>query len=256
MQISRLEDVALFLDFDGTLVDFAPTPEGVYVSDELRQVLAGLALQLNGALALVSGRGLESLAGLVDLPLTMAGSHGAEWRFGDGPVMQRELESSQFISIRAKLLSFAEEQGLIVEDKGHAAAIHYRGKEHLRDLVDSYIEDELMLAECTDIRVIKGNCVREIQPVGVDKGVAIAHFMSTYPFAGRRPVYIGDDTTDEDGFAWVNQHEGVSIKVGGGDTCAGVRFSDTGEVLAFLHLQLKRLEEMNERAKSGIGVNR
>ncbi|MDO3388440.1 trehalose-phosphatase [Gilvimarinus sp. SDUM040013] len=256
MQITCTENIGLFLDFDGTLVDFAQTPEGVYVPEELRQVLGALAVQLNGALALVSGRALDSLSGLINLPLTMAGSHGAEWRYGDGPVMHRDLESAEFVKIKAKLLEYAEDRGLIVEDKGHAIALHYRGKEHLREALDSYIDDQLSLGERTDMRVIKGNCVREIQPVGVDKGVAIAHFMSTSPFIGRQPVYIGDDTTDEDGFAWVNQNGGVSIKVGPGESCAGVRLCDTGEVLAFLQLQLKRLEDVNERAKSGVGVNR
>ncbi|HEY7886410.1 MAG TPA: trehalose-phosphatase, partial [Cellvibrionaceae bacterium] len=105
---------------------------------------------------------------------------------------------------------------------------------------------DLGLSTCEDIRVIAGNCVREIQPTGVDKGVAIARFMGLAQFAGRQPVYIGDDTTDEDGFAWVNKHDGISIKVGEGDTCAKRRLANTGEVFAFLQEQLNKLRPLDE----------
>lgn len=256
MHISNPEKLALFLDFDGTLVDFASTPEGVVVSHKLRRLLGELALQLEGALALVSGRSIGSLSELVKLPLTMAGSHGAEWRYGDGPLNHADIAFGEFNNIKSRLLEFAELQSLIAEDKGHAVALHYRGQEDKKSILDALIDDELMLGARTDVRVIRGNCVREIQPVGVDKGGAIAQFMSREPFAGRQPVYIGDDTTDEDAFAWVNDHGGVSIKVGEGDTCAGVRFTDTGEVLAFLQLQLDKLRQLNERTQFGTGADR
>jgi trehalose 6-phosphate phosphatase len=256
MHMTHSENIALFLDFDGTLVDFASTPEGVYVSDELRQVLGGLAVQLNGALALVSGRSLESLSSLLDLPLTMAGSHGAEWRYGDGPLQQSELGNHGFDNVRALLLSFADKHALIAEDKGHAVALHYRTNPDKQPTLEAYIADELGLDQNQEVRVIRGNCVYEIQPVGVDKGVAIARFMSSDPFTGRQPVYIGDDTTDEDGFAWVNAQGGVSIKVGEGPSCAGVRLSDTGEVLAFLQLQLDKLRQLDDRTKFGVGADR
>ncbi|WP_339900490.1 trehalose-phosphatase [uncultured Gilvimarinus sp.] len=256
MEIKDTSNLALFLDFDGTLVDFAATPEGVVVSSELRDVLAQLALRLNGALALVSGRSIESLGGLINLPLSMAGSHGAEWRYGDGPVSNTELGNQSFREIRSLLLSFAEKNHLIAEDKGHAVALHYRKNPAKQPEIEAYIATQLALDDSDQVRVIRGNCVYEIQPVGVDKGVAIARFMSTPPFSGRQPVYIGDDTTDEDGFAWVNAQGGVSIKVGEGPSCANVRLSDTGEVLAFLQLQLDKLRQLDDRTKLGIGANR
>lgn len=256
MQITRTDNMALFLDFDGTLVDFASTPEGVQVPQELLQTLNDLAVQLDGALALVSGRSIDSLSQLVQLPLPIAGSHGAEWRLAAGPVVERDLSSGAFDGIKSKLLQYAEKADLIAEDKGHAVALHYRGKEDLRESLDHFIDTDLRLNERTDMRVIKGNCVREIQPTGVDKGVAIAHFMGMEPFKGRQPVYIGDDTTDEDGFAWVNHNGGVSIKVGEGNTCAGVRLADTGEVFAFLRGQLDKLRQLNDRTQSRAGSNR
>ncbi|WP_339616381.1 trehalose-phosphatase [uncultured Gilvimarinus sp.] len=256
MNITQTDNIALFLDFDGTLVDFADTPEGVIVSPVLRDVLAQLSLQLNGALALVSGRSIQSLNALVGLPLTMAGSHGAEWRYGDGVLQSAALSNPVFAQVRTQLLGFADKHGLIAEDKGHAVALHYRTNPDKQPTLEAYIADELGLDQNQEVRVIRGNCVYEIQPVGVDKGVAIARFMSSDPFTGRQPVYIGDDTTDEDGFAWVNAQGGVSIKVGEGPSCAGVRLSDTGEVLAFLQLQLDKLRQLDDRTKFGVGADR
>ncbi|WP_049720948.1 trehalose-phosphatase [Gilvimarinus polysaccharolyticus] len=256
MKIAQIDKVALFLDFDGTLVNFATTPEGVHVSVELKDMLAQISLHLNGALALVSGRSISSLSGLLDLPLTMAGSHGAEWCYSGGPVQRVDLNNNTFAEIRSALLTFANKHDLIAEDKGHAVALHYRTKMETQPLLETYIADELELDKSEAIRVIRGNCVYEVQPVGVDKGVAIARFMSDAPFKGRQPVYIGDDATDEDGFAWVNAHDGISIKVGDGSSCAKARIANTGEVLAFLKLQLDKLRHQNDRTKPRVGINR
>lgn len=256
MNFNDIENPAYFLDFDGTLVNFADDPEGVYVADELRQALTGLEQITNGAIALISGRSISSLSNLIQLPLSMAGSHGAEWRVGDGDIESVSLESDAFQGIKTSLLSFAEVHGLIVEDKGHAVALHYRVKPELKAVLDDYIDSDLMLGQRTDVRVIRGNCVREIQPKGVDKGVAIARFMGMPPFEGRVPVYVGDDTTDEDGFAWVNDHDGISVKVGTGDSCAKYRLSDPGEVFAFLRGQLDKLRQLNDRTQSRTGSDR
>src|SRR5690554_730932 len=249
MNIKRLENIALFLDFDGTLVDFAPEPESVVVSEPLRDALTQLKRHLKGALALVSGRSIASLSGLLDVPLTMAGSHGAQWRYANGPLHSLGQDSEAFNKLRAQLLHFAADQRVIAEDKGHAVALHYRTQPHKQAALEAYIFTELNLDNNADVRVIRGNCVYEVQPVGFDKGVAIARFMARAPFARRQPVFIGDDTTDEDGFAWVNVHGGISIKVGQGPSCARERLSDTGEVLAFLQRQLEKLRQLDDRAK-------
>ncbi|UTF61587.1 trehalose-phosphatase [Gilvimarinus sp. DA14] len=247
---------AFFLDFDGTLVDFAEDPEAVLVPEALSNVLSDISLLSDGALALVSGRSIQSLSSLVKLPLSMAGSHGAEWCVAGGEVQHMSLQTPEFVEAKAALLGFAEKYALIAEDKGHAIAIHYRVKPELKDRLDHFIDQELALSHSAEMRVIRGNCVREIQPCGVDKGFAIARFMSMPAFKGRAPIYIGDDTTDEDGFAWVNAHGGVSLKVGGGDSCAVGRLSDTGEVLAFLHGQLDKLRQVNDRTQSRAGTDR
>lgn len=232
---------ALFLDFDGTLVEFASTPEAVVVSRELQLLLQAWNKALSGAVCLVSGRSLDSLRALVDLPLCMAGSHGSEWWYGRGEVESLALENPSFCKLKTQLQAFAREENLLAEDKGHSLAMHFRQSPEKEAALDTYIDRQLQ--GVTHVRLIKGNCVREIQPQGVDKGTALGHFMQNAPFKGRRPVYLGDDTTDEDAFAWVNQRSGLSVKVGSGETCAQYRLSHCGEVFAFLTTQLKKLDE-------------
>ncbi|MCG9697461.1 trehalose-phosphatase [Shewanella sp. Isolate11] len=239
--------MALFLDFDGTLVEFAQTPEGVTVPNRLTDILQRLDLHLNGAIALISGRTLKSLANLVDMPLNMAGSHGAEWQHPNGIPYSQSIAHPSFLAIKNQLLNYANCHNLIAEDKGDAIAIHYRQAPAQQQQLDDYIADTLKSEDPKEIRVIRGNCVREIQIAGSDKGVAIARFMSKPPFYGRRAIFIGDDTTDEDGFAWVNDNGGISIKVGDGPSCAQQRLSNTGEVLAFLTMKVAQLEKQEER---------
>lgn len=233
---------ALFLDFDGTLVGFADTPEAVEVSQELRTLLTAWHSKLNGALALISGRELSSLQRHVDLPLPMAGSHGAEWWYGTGQVQSLSLINDEFRHIKQQLKILAQQENLLLEDKGKALAIHFRQQPEKEQRLDSYLDEILFRFPSAKVRLIKGNCVRELQPLGVDKGVALARFMQTNPFKDRRPVYLGDDTTDEDAFAWVNMNQGLSIKVGEGPSCARARMNNPGEVFAFLKSQLIKLD--------------
>jgi trehalose 6-phosphate phosphatase len=236
-------------------VEFADAPEAVIVTAELRETLADLSGLLDGALALVSGRSIASLDGLLGLPLALAGNHGAQWRDAKGAVKTMALVNPAFAQVRSRLLAFAARHGLIAEDKNDAVAIHYRQHPHLQPQLEAFIANELALDDSPELRVIRGNCVYEVQPSGVDKGVAIARFMQGAPFKGRRPIYIGDDTTDEDGFAWVNAEGGVSIKVGQGPSCAQQRLAGTGEVLAFLQSQRQRLRQSHDQAKPRTGAD-
>lgn len=226
-------EFALFLDFDGTLVDFAHSPGAVEVSEELRELLQGLLEAFGGALAVISGRSIASLDELVRLPeLPVAGGHGAEWRLPGGEIQSVSPDSPELAIAAERITSFADSKGLLLEDKSHSLALHFRQKPELETVIDQFLADNV---DCLDgLRVIYGNCVREIQPLGVDKGKAVAQFMRDLPYKGRRPCYLGDDTTDEDAFAWVKDQGGVAIKVGSGSTCASQRLGDTGEVLEFL----------------------
>lgn len=223
---------ALFLDFDGTLVDFADRPEAVVVPSHLPILLSELFTALNGAVALVSGRSIDSVDALLDLPLIpIAGGHGAEWRF-NGTTQSVELSSSDFSNAVALMTAFAASHDLLFENKSHSFALHFRQHPQLKTKVDEFIAEQI--ESLPEIRVIYGNCVREVQPRGMDKGKAVARFMQLPPFMGRRPIYIGDDTTDEDAFQWVNANHGWSVKVGGGMTAAQHRLNTVADVGQYL----------------------
>jgi trehalose 6-phosphate phosphatase len=206
---------ALFLDVDGTLLEIAETPQSVQVPPTLRQLLVSLSLRLGGALALVSGRTLNDLDHLfAPLRFCAAGVHGWERREVTGCVRRPQLDPHSLDSARHQLRRFAERYpGLILEDKGHALAMHFRRVPYL----SAEVSDAVMAA-CRRLggafAVQAGKCVFEIRPEGCTKGTAVRAFMQEPPFQNRLPIYIGDDLTDEDAFAIVNEVGGISIKVG------------------------------------------
>jgi trehalose 6-phosphate phosphatase len=206
---------ALFLDVDGTLLEIAETPQSVHVPPTLRQLLVSLSLRLDGALALVSGRTLNDLDHLfAPLRFCAAGVHGWERRQVTGCVSRPQLDPRSLDCARDHLRRFAKRYpGLIVEDKGHALAVHFRRHPHLSAEVRDAVN-----AACRQLggafAVQAGKCVFEIRPEGCTKGTAVSAFMQEPPFSNRLPIYIGDDLTDEDAFAMVNAVGGISIKVG------------------------------------------
>lgn len=204
---------ALFLDVDGTLVAIAPRPHEVRVDPELPLLLGGLRSACDGALALVSGRRLADIDGLFSpLRLPAAGVHGWQRRRADGAPVVAEEPTEMLRPLRRGLAVWAATRpGLLFEDKGGSLALHYRlAPEHgpgLRRLARRLVARE------TQLRMIDGRKVIEVLPLGIDKGTAIAAFLAEPPFAGRLPVYAGDDTTDEDGFRVVNRLGGITIRV-------------------------------------------
>lgn len=233
LPLPEIEKTAIFLDFDGTLVDFAATPEAVTVPADLKRLLSELSGALDGALALVTGRSLASLDGLLgDASLCAAGCHGAEWRHGPEEKGSVGDDSESLSAAREALTDFSHQHGLLLEGKPYSLALHFRHHPHLQDEIDRWIGENL--SAYSDLRVLNGKSVREVQLDGVHKGVAVERFMQTAPFAGRVPVYLGDDVTDEDAFEWVNHHGGLSIKVGAGETIANHRLADFRAVYAWL----------------------
>ena len=229
-------DWALFLDVDGTILKFASTPEGVAPPDGLRGLLESVAGALGGALALVSGRTIADLDHLfAPLRLPLAGLHGLERRDAQGQVhILAEAESLDHL--RAPLAELAgSREGLLLEDKGRALAVHYRRTPGQAAAVRQEV-DRLVEPSNRDLRVIHGNMVSEIKPRRADKGTAIRAFMAEAPFAGRRPVFLGDDVTDEDGFAAVDQLGGLAIRVGEDEreTRASYSLADVDAVVAWL----------------------
>lgn len=207
------DDWALFLDVDGCLLEFADTPGGVAVPPGLVETLAGLARRLDGALALVSGRTLETLDALfAPLRLPAAGVHGLQRRDADGHVLGPSAPPAlEQVAARARDVVQAH-PGALVEPKGAALAFHWRAAPAAAQPFERLAREEL--PRLPGYRLQPGDQVLELRPEGADKGAAIAAFLDTPPFRGRLPVFAGDDLTDEHGFEVVNAHGGLSVLVG------------------------------------------
>ena len=226
---------AFFLDFDGVLIDIAPTPEAVVIPPELPDILTRLAKRADGALALVSGRPMESLDRfLTPTRLPTAGIHGAEMRFADGH--QESLTGVDLSAARRTMEELvARHPGLFVEEKSVSATIHFRARPEL----GAAIEEAVRAAVAGDPRlaVQPGKMMVEVHVAGADKGAALARFMAAPPFAGRRPLAVGDDLTDEHMFRVATGMGGMAVRVVGGEdreTAATVRVEDTPSVRAWL----------------------
>jgi len=230
-----VQHAAFFLDFDGTLVELAATPDAVVVPDSLKHLLAALADLSGGAVAIVSGRSIESIdAMLAPLVLPVAGLHGAEWRDAQGEVV-REFVADPRLAQMADTLSevVAANPGLLLETKAASLALHYRNVPDKEGVARTAIEQ--LIAEYGDAFALQaGKMVFEIKPAGVNKGRAITALLGKPPFMGRTPCFAGDDVTDEAGFAAVNGLGGLSIKVGEGATCAVTRVDSVTRLYKWL----------------------
>lgn len=202
---------AVFLDFDGTLVDLALTPGGIRVPPMLAGRLAELNSRMEGRLALVSGRGIEDLeAHLGSVRIACAGSHGAEIRAAGGEHLGKGAIALPE-GLPGLVSAWARRNGADFEAKPHGAALHSRSRPDLDQACALFLED---LATHHGLAVKRGKHVAELIRPGVDKGAAVRNLMATAPFTGARPVFLGDDVTDEDGFAAVLQLGGLAIAVG------------------------------------------
>lgn len=209
---------ALFLDFDGTLTELAPRPEAVRIASGLVPTLSSLHTHLGGALAIVTGRPEADIDGfLAPLHLPLASEHGAQYRLTDAShpaVIPPDLDP-----VRQAAEAFAASHpGVLVEHKRASVALHYRLAPHLESLCHDALLNAMRHLE--GVELLPGKCVFEVKPRGVHKGQAILDFMTQVPFAGRQPVFVGDDVTDEAGFAAVQSLGGWAIKVGEGPTIA------------------------------------
>ncbi|MGE5145388.1 MAG: trehalose-phosphatase [Candidatus Eiseniibacteriota bacterium] len=215
---------ALFLDLDGTLVDIAERPDAVAVDAGLPSLLARLARLTGGALAVVSGRGLDDIDRiLAPCRLPTAALHGLVRRDAKGAITNSAANGTLVDRARTALASFAANHpGVVLEDKGLAIALHFRQVPHAEAAARATVA-AVVAALAGRVHVQEGKMVLEIRATGADKGAAVEAFMAEIPFRGRTPVYIGDDLTDEDGFAAVNRLGGRSIKVGHGASKADWR---------------------------------
>ncbi|MGQ0531362.1 MAG: trehalose-phosphatase [Caulobacteraceae bacterium] len=225
---------ALFLDLDGTLVEFAAHPEQVVASNELRALLGDLSRAMNGAVALVTGRSIASADAVLDGVLVhIAGIHGFERRAGQ--TIERTGGDTSAIALALKDARAMVSKGALhadIEDKGAALALHYRSAP---DAADGVRRAAAELAHRHGLSVLEGKMVVELKLSQRNKGHAIADFMADAPFAGRIPIAVGDDITDEDAFAAVEAMHGVSVLVGPPRaTAARYHLANTAAVMAWL----------------------
>lgn len=225
---------ALFLDVDGTLLDLEPTPDAVRVPAGLAGLLANLRRKLDGALAFVSGRPIATLDRLfAPLEVPCAGLHGVERRDARGHLHRATQDESILCELRRSAFELARAlPGVLVEDKHYTVALHYtRAQEHQAALFAA----AAAIAGRTGFELQAGHNIYELKPPGADKGAALTAFLEEAPFLGRRPVFLGDDLTDEYAHAVTRGHGGMAIQVGA--RCASVAqfmLEDPASVLRWL----------------------
>lgn len=229
---------ALFLDIDGTLLEHAEHPDAVSVSDELRSLLQGLDHKLNGALAFITGRSVAAADQLFQpLKLRAAGLYGLEHRLLPDDDVEIADEPADIAAL-ADEIEAELGRGAYIERKGRVLAIHTRAAPHLLPRATQLVEQALA-ALPKGYRVVAGNAGVELLPLEAAKGAAIRRFMDITPFTGRRPVFLGDDTSDENGFETINDAGGISIRVKPpAHTTAQYGLAGVAETLAWLRGQL------------------
>lgn len=209
-----VRSIALLLDVDGTLIDIGPSPYAVHVADDLRDSLVRLSRATDGALALVSGRSISDLDKLfVPLKLPAVGGHGAEFRLRaeDAARSVGPLSSD----LRRHLAAAATPgSGIVVEDKGYSLALHYRQAPQYEDRLRSHIDAGRAAHPGEATEVLPGKAMLEVKRPDVSKGDGVRELMAHAPFAGRMPVFIGDDVTDESAFALLAGIGGKGFSVG------------------------------------------
>ncbi len=206
------DDWALFLDLDGTLIDIAPSPDTVVVPEALPRALARLRQRLSGALAIVSGRSLKDIDTLVPLGLPAGAEHGAVLRGPDGKLVVSEDMPTVPPRWLAALHDFAAPRpGVLVEEKSHAVALHWRLAQEHAEAAEKLLA--ALTAEDARYEVLPARMAAEIRPRGATKARPVTLLMRQHPFQGRIPVFVGDDVTDEDGMEAAAALGGFGLRV-------------------------------------------
>jgi trehalose 6-phosphate phosphatase len=208
-----LSSCALLLDVDGTLINLAPRPDEVVVPGSLRMDLESLLSAMDGALALVTGRALDDVEALfAPLHLPVAAEHGAVLRARPGGEARRAALPSAPEDWRRTALGFAaRHEGLVFEEKPAGFVLHYRLAPDLGEAAFDLLAS--LVRTSTEFEILRASMAWEVRPRGIHKGVAVRQMMREPPFAGRRPLFIGDDVTDEDGIAAAEELGGLGYRV-------------------------------------------
>lgn len=236
MTMGDLDDIrldpgdALFLDFDGTLAELGPDPDAIWLPEPTPGDLDALALRIGGAIAVLSGRDLRDLAKRVPSGVWRLGGHGIEVLPPGAEPPPSTLRPHE--ALLPRLSDLEHRPGVRIEVKGPVVAIHYRAAPEEGPACLAAAESAARAAP--DHVMQAGKMVVEVKPAGAHKGAALRRLMEAPPFAGRRAVMLGDDTTDEDAMRAAIALGGIAVKVGSGETDATFRAPDPQAVRAWL----------------------
>jgi trehalose 6-phosphate phosphatase len=211
-----LDQLAVLLDVDGTLLDFAPTPREVFVSHALRETLERLWERTGGAVAFVSGRPVSELD-LIFSPLQLPaiGGHGAELRALPGAAPEAPRLPPLDPVVKRRFAAIAEAgPGIVLEDKGYSLALHYRLAPDKERVVREAAAKICASLDGLPVELLPGKLVVEIKQTGFTKATAVRELMTCSPFRGRRPIFFGDDVTDLGVFDVLPEFQGIGVSVG------------------------------------------
>lgn len=224
---------ALFLDFDGVLAELGPDPDAVRLPPSTAVALSRLARRLGGALALLSGRDLRDLSSRTPCDVWRAGGHGLEVAAPGADLPPPPAPPPE--AMLKHLAAAAKAPGVRLELKGPVAALHFRAAPACE--ADCLAAAQAAAGEVEGYVVQAGKMVVEVKPEGAHKGRTLRLLASIAPFAGRRPVMFGDDTTDEDAFEAAQALGGIGVKVGAGATAAQLHAPDPAAVRDWILLE-------------------
>lgn len=247
LQAIHPAETALFFDFDGTLVELADQPHLVKLAPEILHDIARIVAAVDGALAIITGRDLSDVDRyLAPLTLPIAGVHGLTRRSADGSLHQSPINGDAIDALQDRLGNFVESlSGVLLERKQGSVALHYRVRPDLEAACVKAMDEATH--DVSDLHILRGKMVIEAKTGPRNKGFAVADFMAEKPFAGRSPIFAGDDVTDEDAFEEVNARQGISIKVGAGKTTAHYRVETIAALHGWLHDLVGALESAKAR---------
>jgi trehalose 6-phosphate phosphatase len=228
------DEAALLLDFDGTLIEIAERPEGVTVPDSVPALLDRAMTRLGGRVALVSGRAVADLERfLPDFEGVLIGSHGSERRINGETTHSAEFDQATIETLQRLVTDFAKLQpAFLVEPKPTGVVLHFRQAQERGALALHFMD--CLAAAAEGFKLQPALCAYEIKPDSVGKDLALAELFRSGPFAGCKPIYAGDDLTDEPALEWAEAQGGVGIKVGGAESATTHRLPDPAALRAKL----------------------